>query len=130
MLPGPVQARLRASAAQPIEPSRAPSENTVALATECSKPDPMKASRPHHRTASLAPSERVRAAIHSARHTSALHSTARQKSWVPLAASLAAVIEPTRPAPGPARVPPPWTIAANATDPPRLPTRDATHTRA
>ena len=55
----------------------------MTLAIECSKPEPMKASSAHHSTTSLAASDRVRAAIHSARQTRALHSTARQNSCGP-----------------------------------------------
>ena len=130
MLPGIVQARLRPSADQPIEPSRAASENVVALAIECSKPDPMNASSAHHTRASLAPSDRVRAAIHSARHTRALHSTARQNSCGPPAASFVVTIVATRSDAAPDNVPPAWTAAASSNEPARLPASDATATAA
>ena len=67
----------------------------VTLAIECSKPEAMKASSAHQSTMSLAASDRVRAAIQRARQTRALHSTARQNSCGPEAASLAAVIVAT-----------------------------------
>ena len=72
----------------------------------------------------------VRAAIHSARQTSALHSTARQNSWGPDSASLAVTIDATSSAAGPLMVPPAWTIAASAIEPTMLPTSDATSTAA
>ena len=118
----------------PARPSRsnrrsAARANVVTLAIECSKPEPMNASSAHHSTTSLAASDLVRAAIHSARHTSALHSTARQNSCGPAAASLACddrrdeVVRPGR-----AIVPPAWTTPANTIEPAMLPASDATST--
>src|SRR5690348_17408318 len=55
-------------------------ENSVMLATECSKPLPMKAKRHQKMAMHFAESLVMRAAIHSARHTSQLHRMARAKS--------------------------------------------------
>src|SRR3954463_8211775 len=131
MLPGTVHARFLASIDQVADPSNTPRANMVALAMECSKPEATKASRAHASTTSLAVSDRVLAAIQRARQTSMLHSTDRQNSWGPVAASFDAVIDATSLAPGPGSGgPPPGTRAANATEPATLPTSDATHTRA
>src|SRR3712207_7709993 len=75
--------RLPARSDQSATPWRAASEKVVMLAIECSKPEPMKASSPHHRTANRAPSVAARVAIQTARETSALHRTARQNSCGP-----------------------------------------------
>ena len=108
------------------------------LAIECSKPAEMKASRPHHRTMSLAPSLAARAAIHRARQTSMLQSTARMNSWPPVRLCLAVAMPAraalntvTLPAGAPAvTIPEAFTSTAKPRAPTKLPTREATHTRA
>src|SRR5919199_4880653 len=125
MLPGTVQARLRASCDHVPVWAKIPSPKIVMLATECSKPEATKASSAHHRTMSLAESLRVRVAIHSARQTSMLQSTERQKSCGPVAASLALTRLAIIAAPGPgtpglalvASVPPALTSQANPSEP-------------
>src|SRR5580700_3722962 len=57
-------------------PSRA-TANTVILATECSKPQAMKANRHHQIRMHLAASEVARELVQMARQTSQLHSAAR-----------------------------------------------------
>src|SRR6266511_3955572 len=136
MLPGTVHARLCQSMLHVPLPSSAASENVVMLAIECSKPDATNARSAHHRTMPFAASLRVLAAIHKPRHTRALHSTARQKSWAPPAASLPCTIEPSSACaglafPGVAPIvsaPDSLTAQANATEPTKLPTRELTHT--
>ena len=102
----------------------------MTLAIECSKPEPMNARSAHHRTASLAASDRVRAAIHSARHTSALHRTARQNSCGPARRPWPSTIVATSSAAGPLIVPPACTTAASASEPTKLPTSEAASTAA
>src|SRR5215217_3232099 len=128
MFPGTVHAKLRTNAPQPIEPSKPARAKVVALAIECSKPEAMNASSAHHSTASLAASDLVRAAIHRARQTRALHSTARQNSWGPAAASLEVAIDATRSWTGPTAVPPACTRPANTIEPAMLPANEATRT--
>src|SRR6266513_1319913 len=136
MLPGTVHARLWKSMLHVPLPSSAARENVVMLAIECSKPDATNASNAHHKTMHLAASLRVRAAIHSPRHTSALHSTARQKSCPPPAASLACTIEPRSvwaglafPGVAPIVSAHDWqTAAANAIEPTKLPISELTQT--
>src|SRR5215207_8897105 len=106
MLPGTVHARFRARSDQSLVPASAPSEKVVTFAIECSKPLPMNASSAHHSTASLAPSLLARAAIQSARHTSALQSTARQNSCPPSSAFLDATVLATSSPNGPVVIPP------------------------
>src|SRR5947199_4307846 len=101
------------------------------FATLCSNPLPTKASSGHHSTTSFAASPLVRVAIHSARHTSMLHSTARANSCPPLAAFFAATIVCTYLPPGVpgSSVPPACTSSPNSTEPARLPASEVSHTR-
>src|SRR2546421_6613028 len=129
MLPGTVHTRFLARSAQDDVPWRAPRAKTVMLATECSKPEATKASNAHQSTTNLAASLRVRAAIHRARQTSMLHSTDRQNSCGPVRRFFDLMTLVISFAAGPvARVPPPYTRAANPIDPARLPTSEAIHT--
>src|SRR5215218_5493954 len=103
MFPGTVHAKLRTNAPQPIEPSKPARAKVVALAIECSKPEAMNASSAHH-------------------------STARQNSWGPAAASLEVAIDATRSWTGPTAVPPACTRPANTIEPAMLPANEATRT--
>src|SRR5918911_4631579 len=132
-----VHSRLPARSDQSATPSRAASEKVVMLAIECSKPEPMKASSPHHRTANRAPSVAALVAIQTARQTSALHRTARQNSCGPVAAVLAATMPsssttagdgPVGPADEPS-TPLRCTAPAKAKEPTALPRRESPPTR-
>ncbi len=137
MFPGTVYTRFRPRSPHVPTPVIAASDRLVMLATEYSKPVATNASTAHHSTTSLAVSLAARVAIQSARHTSALQRTARRKSCPPArlvepAASDSSARSSVVPEPGRAPVvstPEASTKPASATDPTKLPARDAAHTR-
>src|SRR4030088_2367807 len=100
MLPGTVRARFRPRSAQVAVWLRIARLNAVMLTMECSNPAAMKAKRAHQISTSLAGSLLVRDAIHSARQTSMLQSTARQNSCPLVALILPATVEVTQANPG------------------------------
>src|SRR5690242_2695313 len=100
MLPGTVRSRLWNRSDQSATLLRIARLNTVMFTIECSKPAAMKAKRHHQMSTSLALSLLVRDAIHRARQTSMLQSTARQKSWLLVAWILPVTAEVMKASPG------------------------------
>src|SRR5580693_6530917 len=101
-------------------------ESKVMLATECSKPLPMKANRHQKMAMHLALSLVMRADIQSARQTSQLHRTARAKSAIAGAFIFAAATVRRKPLLECSTPPPPPSTnsAASAAAPTRLPNQE------
>src|SRR5437660_8330632 len=136
MLPGTVRRRLWKRSDHSAVLLRIARLNTVMLTIECSKPAAMNAKRHHQMRTSLAESLLVREAIHSARQTSMLQSTARQKScplvaWILPVTAEVMKAKPGAMAPGfglAASTPLSYTIQAKTKEPTKLPTRAAIQT--
>src|SRR5215469_11230579 len=104
------------------------SDNSVMFATLCSNPEPMKAKR-HQKIMTSFPTSLVARALHqTARHTSQLHNAARQNRAQNGALTLASAADVTKASAFMMTAPELQTIAANATEPIRLPSQLVIHT--
>src|SRR5215472_8943725 len=104
------------------------SVSNVMLAMLCSKPEPMKANRHQKIITSFAASLVARMLVHTARHTSQLHSTALRNSGQNGALTLASATDVTNPLALVTAAPESHTMDASSTEPMRLPIQLTTHT--